>query len=131
MKYRPGIWMVTFLTVSLLLANCKKEANVCPESDTFCAYVSEQMFDSTGPIIDQFLGKLNQNTSDEEKLESLRNWLACMSCVDNVEILCVSCIYTNPPQSELKVVFIVDDQEIELILDILMDEKLKFVRFHE
>lgn len=131
MKYRPEIWMVTFLTVSLLLVNCKKDANLCFEEDTFCAYVNDQMFDSTGQIIDQFLERLNKNASYEEKLEHLINWLACMSCVDNVEILCVSCIYTNPPQSELKVVFIVDDQAIELILDILMDDTLKFVRFHD
>jgi hypothetical protein len=131
MKYKPGIWIIALFTISFLMANCKKDTNASPEEETFCANVKDQTFDSTGPIIDHFLERVIKSASDEEKLEILKNWLISMSCVDNVEILCVSCIKTNPPQSELKVVFIVDDQEIELILDILMDETLKFVRFHD
>lgn len=131
MKFKPVIWIIGCLTVLMLLANCKKESTFCPESDTFCAYVNQQLYDSTGTIIDQFLESLAQNISDEEKLEKLKNWLICMNCVENAEILCVSCIKTYPPQSELKVVFIDGNLNVELVLDILMAEKLRFVRFHE
>jgi hypothetical protein len=131
MNYKTGIWIIALLAVTLLMANCNKDTNACPEEETFCAYINAQSFDSTGTIINRFLEKLSQNAGDEEKMELLRNWLACFKCVDNVEILCVSCIKTNPPQSELKVDFIIENQTIELIIDILMDETLKFVRFHD
>lgn len=131
MKNIPGILIIAFITVLLLLANCKKESTFCPESDTFCAFVNQQLYDSTGTIINQFLESLAQNIGDEKKLEQLVNWLSCMNCVESVEILCVSCIKTCPPQSELKVIFIAGNLNVELVLDILMAEKLRFVRYHE
>mgnify|MGYP007011821550 CR=1 FL=1 len=131
MKFKPVIWITSCLTFLLLLANCKKESVFCPESDTFCAFVNQQLYDSTGTIINQFLESFDQNKSDEVRLEKLKNWLNSLSCVENAEIICLSCIKTNPPQSELKVVFVSGGQMVELILDILMGEKLRFVRYHE
>ena len=45
-------------------------------------------------------------------------------------VLCNSCIYTLPPQSELSVDFISNGQPITMMLDILMDDPLKFRAYH-
>jgi hypothetical protein len=46
-------------------------------------------------------------------------------------ILCNSCIETYPPQSELRIDFLVNGQSIPMTLDILMDNPLTYRAFHE
>jgi hypothetical protein len=48
-----------------------------------------------------------------------------------VEIRCVSCILTNPPQSELSITFYVNGQQIVKVLDIIMDNPLRFRTYHD
>lgn len=109
----------------------KKDDVLCSRNNEFCDFINSEEYNKTGALIDKYLSGLKINLSDEEKLEKLSVWLDCKSCVGNAEILCVSCIYTNPPQSELRVSFIVNGQQAVKILDIIMDNPLKFRTYHD
>ncbi|PCI59011.1 MAG: hypothetical protein COB34_04215 [Methylophilaceae bacterium] len=51
--------------------------------------------------------------------------------IEKAKILCNSCIETSPAQSELSIDFTSNGQAINKTLDILMDEPLKFHRYHD
>lgn len=119
------------LLLTTILTSCKKDNVKCSDDTEFCAFVNKEEYNNTGSIIDKYLSRQKESLSDNEKLEQLRDWLKCKSCVSNAEILCNSCIYTNPAQSELKVLFIVNGQQVEKVLDIIMDKPLKFRTFHD
>jgi hypothetical protein len=110
---------------------CKKDDENCSYDTEFCAFISSEEYNETGTYIDKYLSGLKTNLSDEDKLQKLKDWLECKSCVIRAEILCVSCIETNPPQSELRVTFVVNGQQIVKILDIIMDDPLRFRTYHD
>lgn len=92
--------------------------------------IDEGDFDAVGVVINEYLQTLEKDKLDAN-LELLKEWLSCKSCVDDVQILCNSCIFTLPPQSELKIIFISNNIKMEKTMDILMDSPLSFVGFHE
>ncbi len=57
--------------------------------------------------------------------------IKCKNCVAKAEILCNFCIKTNPPQSELKVWFMVNGQQTVKTLDMIMDDPLRFITYHD
>lgn len=120
-----------FLFFFIMQTGCKKDAMECSYDTEFCAFVNSEEFNKTGTLIDIYLSSLKTKLSDEEKLVKLKLWLECKNCVEAVEIICVSCIETNPPQSELRVTFIVKRKQIVKILDILMDDPLRFRTYHD
>lgn len=121
----------TLILLTLVLTSCKKENVKCSDDTEFCSLIDKEEYNNTGSIIDKYLSGQKKKLSDSEKLEQLRDWLKCKSCVSNAEILCNSCIYTNPAQSELKVSFIVNGQKVEKCLDIVMDKPLRVRTYHE
>lgn len=120
--------VIIFLTC-ITLWTCNKEKAPCSDDQPFCSLVDNQDFDSTGSIINNYLAGLKKNKKDEN-LVKLRNWLECKSCVDRAQIICNSCIKTNPPTSELSVDFNSNGQKVTVIIDILMDEPLKYYAYH-
>lgn len=124
------ISILTTIILILSLTACKKDKMICTDEEIFCAFVEDQNFSATGTIIDDFLAGLKKNKNDEN-LEKLRNWFECKSCVEKAKILCNSCIETSPAQSELSIDFTSNGQDINKTLDILMDEPLKFHRYHD
>lgn len=122
---------LTFLVVTIVYTACKKEDMECSNDSVFCAYISSEEYNKTGTLIDKYLSGLKTSLSDEEKLRKLKDWMECKSCVEIAEILCVSCIKTNPPQSELRVTFVVNGKQIVKILDIIMDDPLKSGTYHD
>src|SRR5690606_31795153 len=118
------------LSTVLVLSGCEKTSLKCTDDREFCAFISAGEYDRPGPIINKYLSKQPTKISGGDQLAALADWLNCKSCISQVEILCNSCIYTNPPQSELKILFSTAGQNTEKILDILMSEPLKFVGFH-
>jgi hypothetical protein len=120
--------VIIFLT-GITLWTCNKETAPCSDDQAFCSLVDNQLFDSTGSIINNYLAGLKKNKKDEN-LVKLRNWLECKSCITRAQIICNSCIKTNPPMSELSVDFFSNGQKVTMILDILMDEPLKYVAYH-
>lgn len=117
------------IIISTTLWTCTSDKIACTNAWEFCAFVDNQDFDATGPLIDEFLKRLKKDNS-EENLEKLAAWLACRDCVSHAEVLCNACIETNPPQSELRVDFISGGQSVTMTMDIFMDEPLRFNRYH-
>ena len=126
-----NLMIKSILLFAILLSSCKKEAVECSNEKEFCAFVNAEEFDKTSASINKYLKSLNKRLSENEKLEIFRVWLECKSCVTKAEILCNSCVYTDPAQSELRITFLVKGQKIEKILDITMAEPLRFRNFHD
>jgi hypothetical protein len=127
---RKIILTATILFLSCFsLFSCKKDKTDSAEEDTFCTLINENNFNATGPLINNFLATLN-NESTSESLNKLSTWLENKSCVDTAIVLCNSCIETLPPQSELSIDFISNGQKVNKIMDILMDDTLKFREYH-
>ena len=104
------------------------------QSTEFCKYVSEGKFEITegvGKIINDFLKEIAPELDDTVKMEKLRDWLNKMECVSDAEILCVSCVKTNPPHSELIATFSTQDGPITLGLCIFMGEPLVLANWHD
>jgi len=76
-----------------------------PQNSDFCNSVQTSNFQQIVEITNDFLATIDNSLSDNVKIEILRNWLLEKSCVQNAEILCVSCIYTYPAISELSITF--------------------------
>lgn len=119
------------ILLTFVVTSCKKENVKCSDDTEFCSFVDKAAYNNTCSIINKYLSRQKKKLSDNEKLEQLRDWLKCKSCVYDAEILCNSCIFTNPAQSELKVSFIVNGQQVEKCLDIIMDEPLRVRTYHE
>ncbi len=116
---------LAILLICLATFSCKEER----DNEQFCTLINDQNFDATLPLVDEFLATLSDNTQ-EESLEKLKNWLDAKDCVNTVTILCNSCIYTLPAQSELSVEFNANGQDTILTLDIIMDEPLRVRTYH-
>lgn len=129
-KRKFSLIAILFSTI-ITFSNCNKDDVKCSLDHDFCASIDIEKYNESGTAINKFLRTQKNSLSDEKKLEQLKDWLACKSCVIDAKILCVSCIRTNPPQSEIKVAFNINGQKKEMILDILMDTELKFRNFHE
>ncbi|MBK6966492.1 MAG: hypothetical protein IPH20_22000 [Bacteroidales bacterium] len=129
-KQRVILIFTAMLFACLTLSSCEKNKDADSDDSMFCALVNNGEFEATGPLIDKYLMKLEQNRPDQN-LEALRSWLEAKSCVDEATILCNSCIYTLPPQSELSIDFISQGEKITLTLDIMMGDSLKFRTYHE
>ena len=120
----------TILFLALAFTGCEKSGLKCADDPEFCALIGKEEYTKTGPIIDKYLSGLDKNLSAEDKLNLLSDWLTCKSCVSGAEILCNSCIYTLPAQSELRIWFSVNGKTTEKTLDILMADPLRFSGFH-
>lgn len=127
---RKIILTATILVLSCFsLSSCKKDKADTAEEDPFCVLVNENNYDATGPLINSFLATLNNENTDES-LKILSDWLENKCCIDTAIMLCNSCIKTQPPQSELSIIFISNGQKVNKIMDILMDDTLKFRDYH-
>lgn len=121
----------TIILLTLVLPSCQKEDIKCSGDTEFCSFIDKEDFTGTSSVINKWLTKQKTNLSENEKLERLRDWLECKSCVSQAKIDCNSCIYTLPTQSELKIVFIIKRQKVEKCLDVIMDTPLKVRGYHD
>lgn len=119
------------ILLTLVLISCKKEDVKCSDDTAFCSFIDKANFNNTSSVINKYLAGQEKKLSANEKLEQLRDWLKCKSCVSSAEIHCNSCIYTNPAQSELIISFIVNGQQVEKCLDVIMGEPLSFRAYHD
>ena len=130
MKTTKLIFSTIFL-FSIVLTSCKKETVEGSDDIEFCGFVSAEEYNKKSTAINKYLSGLNNNFSETKKMELFINWLKAKSCVTKAEIICVSCIDTNPSQSEIRVTFLVNDKTIKKTLDIIMDKPLRFGNFHD
>jgi len=111
-----------------MFSGCDKKEEQVTDSEELCLYLNSGNIDKTLPIINEFLASLPNSSSfseDEQNLQNLARWLKSNSCVIDATVLCVSCIYTDPAQSEVSFSF----QEGEIVkvvtLDISMSKPLR------
>ena len=122
-----GITKVYVLFVSMtdpLTVACYEE---------FCGYyyAKYSYLSRTLPIINFFLDGLPDNLNEEKKMQTLIKWLKEKTCIINAEVLCQSCIQTEPPISEIAILFDLNKEEYnkDLILDISMTNPLNVIGY--
>ncbi len=127
-NYMKNLILIIIILNSFLFS-CNENKIDCSDEE-FCSFVSNNEYDKTGNLIDTFCATL-VTENEEDNIEKLKEWLECKSCIKNVKIECNSCIFTNPPQSELSVVFRLNGDFVTKTLDILMSKPMKFRAYHE
>jgi len=125
-----GLVGIMFLLL-LGLVGCDKSESSLIENEEFRSYVNTENIDKTIPLINEFLAGLSNNLNDEQKLQALSTWLKSCPGITDATVLCVSCIYTLPAQSEILVSFKENGITKDLTLDISMSNPLKAIRYHE
>ena len=83
-------------------------------------------------VINRYLknGVFSVNKSPETQLYDLVEWLDKQQCI-SAELLCNSCIYTYPAQSEIRIVLNTGGERGIVTLDILMSKRIEARGFHE
>ena len=122
MKAKTFFNLISIAALCLAMAGCEKNE---PQNSEFNDRVQALDFQKVAEIANDFLATINHSLSDEVKIEELKNWLSKHSCVQDVEILCISCIKTLPLQSELNITFKVNGQLIVKTMDVLMSEPMQ------
>jgi hypothetical protein len=127
-------FLAVFFVLFFVLFSCKKDEPISkadPIESEFCTHLGIEDFNSIQPIINQYLKGQNHQLAGEERLNQLNHWLMSKSCVDSSKVRCVSCIYTNPPQSELRLWYNANGAHTSKIIDILMADTLRMVGYHD
>lgn len=110
----------------LLFSACEKD-EIPVFTGSLCNNLTTENPISAKSSIDNFLQSLPGKNSDKD-LESLAQWLLRQECVKQIDILCNSCIFSLPPQSELRLTIGEPNQVFELHLAILMSEPMEVMR---
>jgi hypothetical protein len=129
--------IIVFSILSLVFFGCKKEIEPNPVENEpqneieLCQFINVENLNQALPVINEYLKKQSNNLNDEQKLQGLVTWLKSHSCIIDASVVCISCIYTLPVQSEIIISFMDNETKKELILDISMTNPLKVVNYHE
>jgi len=107
-----------------MFSGCDKAVQVT-DSEKLCSYLNIENINKAIPIINDYLAEQKSNLNDEQKMQALAEWLKSCPCVIDATILCVSCIYTLPAQSEISFSFKEGEVTKVVTLDILMSTPLK------
>ena len=126
-----------FMAVMLIFTQCNEGIVIDDISDDEQENGEEQShfnvveLNKTIPVINEFLAGLPSESTDEQKLEALTVWLKSYPGYNDATILCVSCIYTLPVQSEISISVSLNGITEDYILDISMSNPLTAICFHE
>ena len=124
-------FLVIIVLFALLLAGCKKQG-----SDFKCQELKEAIVtdnvEAVKTKLTGFINKLTSNTYSKQNLEILVASLS-RDCSISAELLCFDCIYTLPPQSEIRVIFNSSGSVISKTIDLSYspDNKIKVVNMHD
>ena len=133
MKSWPFIFT---LTISLLLS-CSKEKEPIYHDD-ICEYI----YNENDSLIQEEIARLtsdllpkpsdNDKWGQSENLDILIERLNKYNCIVATKV-CYACIYTLPPQSEVKLVVTYNREIITRIMDLLTgeEEPMKYLRLHD
>ena len=130
------------LLISICLLTWLCGISCLPESPdntievTFCDLLTSQNEAGIGDIINIYFDSLNYTAFDEtlegqqENIQNFETWFKSHDCVDSTKIICVSCVETNPLQSEIYFRVKTSLVTYEKTMDILMSSPLRFNGFH-
>lgn len=88
------------LTLFAILISCDDEKIYCDKDIEFCSSISQERYQESLVMINDFLNSLNYpggDYGDNSNLEKLERWLECKSCIRQAEVNCFWCLYSNPP----------------------------------
>jgi len=126
MKKLNLIGVILLLLVGFV--GCDKEEDQVTGSEKLCPYLNIENINKVIPIINDYLSNLpssNSSAEDEQNLQALAKWLKSSPCIIDATVLCVSCIYTLPAQSEISFSFNEGEVTKVVTLDISMSNPLK------
>ena len=114
--------------VFFVAAGCGTEKQKAVE---FCSLVSMENIGKTIPIVNKVLSDMDSDWDDEQKLQELIDWLNEQPCIIEADVLCQSCMETDPPMSQILISFDENGMTKEFILDVLMTNPLKAAGYRE
>ena len=126
-----GIIKNFILNVSLirpLKAKGYREYEVLLEK--FCSFVNVKNLDKTLPIIDKYLSGFPVYWDNEQKVQTLVDWLKSQLCIVNANVFC-RCVDTDPLVSEILISFDENGITKDFILELSMTQPLKIRGYHE
>ncbi len=121
-----SILLVAIVLVALSMSSCKKDKL---DSAAFCADISAYAFDDTADELNTFMTSVcspSATCTDSVRVDQVKQFLLEQSCVSQVEIPCVSCLQSLPPQSQLKITFSVNGIDTLRQLRIRMSDPMTF-----
>jgi hypothetical protein len=114
-----------------VFAGCKKNSeNINCESLKNALVANDK--ETVRSIVNQTIKKLSSREHNAKNLEKLAEKLSA-GCSITAEVICVFCIYTYPPQSEIQVTFTQAGSTHQKIIDIINtsdSSTMKFANFH-
>lgn len=130
-------WLFIYtVTISLLLSCSKEKEPICHEE--ICEYI----YNENDSLIQKEIARLtldllpkpsdNDKWGQSENLDILVERLNKYNCIVATKV-CYACIYTMPPQSEVKLVVTYNREIITRIMDLLTgdEESMKYLRLHD
>ena len=130
-------WLFIYtVTISLFLSCSKEKEPIC--HDDICEYI----YNENDSLIQEEIARLTLDLlpkpSDDDKwgqsenLDILIERLNKYNCIVATKV-CYACIYTLPPQSEVKLVVTYNKEIITRIMDLLTgeEEPMKYLRLHD
>ncbi|MDF2188107.1 hypothetical protein [Paraflavitalea sp. CAU 1676] len=121
------------LAVSLALTACKKDKEGYTQS---CQDVKEALKNESKEVlraqIDRLIGQLSDKHHNQANLEALVTAINGQ-CGLQAAILCVQCIKTLPPQSEISITFSENGSQIRRTIDIssTQSDDMRFSSVHQ
>ena len=133
MRYWPYIFTLTIL---LLLSCSKEKESICHEE--ICEYIYNENDSLIQEEIARLTSDLLPKLFDDDKWGQLENLdilierLNQCNCIVATKV-CYACIYTLPPQSEVKLVVTYNMKKNTRIMDLLTgdEEPMKYLRLHD
>jgi hypothetical protein len=122
---------VLLLILPLLFISCKKE-----HADNNCKRLKDGIVanqaDNVKAAVNTAISQLQSKDHTAENLSALATLLTT-KCGATAEVLCFSCIYTNPSQSEISVTFHSGGTTYTKVIDITnsVSNKMVFWNMHE
>ena len=118
--------------LSLILLSCKKDSPLSPKCESLTVAMKSDDVEAAKAAIMKYVNGLPSQEYTRENLEKLNAALSGQ-CVTTAELLCFSCIYTLPAQSEIKVSIFYQGTLLYKVFDISYtpDNKIKVVNMHD
>lgn len=130
-------WLFIYtVTISLFLSCSKEKEPIC--HNDICEYI----YNENDSLIQEEIARLTldllpKSSNDDkwgqsENLDILIERLNKYNCIVATKV-CYACIYTLPPQSEVKLVVTYNKEIITRIMDLLTgeEEPMKYLRLHD
>lgn len=116
---------VLILTLIVLFASCKKESDGY-NCERLKDGITTNNVDIVKTQVNNAISQLQSNDHTAGNLSSLVTILS-QGCGVTAEFLCFSCIYTYPPQSEIKVSFNSAGNTLSKVIDITHSSSISMV----